>query len=91
MSIALKKELESIKKINKNKYVGKISKSEMIDEIIMMIYKIMHANSWQIEQVYDELQIKDIYQLNDLDEEKLEGILAIINWLFAENGRYCLF
>ena len=40
MSIALKKELESIKKINKNRYVSKVSKSDMVDEIIMKNCKL---------------------------------------------------
>ena len=86
----LKQELEFLKTMPKKQDNPKY-KEELCDEIIMFIYKCMKVNGWEIEQVYDHLQIKDIFQLRELDEERLEGILAIIQWAFAENGKYLIF
>jgi hypothetical protein len=84
----VKELVATLQKINKGKYDGLMTKVEMIDHIISFMYSTLKPNDWTMGDAYACFGIRDIYELEEFDEERLEGILHFIDFAFKADCKY---
>jgi hypothetical protein len=80
--------LDKSKRRQRSKYRGLLTRSEMIDYITQFMYQCIEANDWNYNKCCDVFHLEEMWELDDYDQQQLEGLMYFIDRGFDPDGTY---